>query len=137
METIEIEWVQYNNFFDLWRNHKEDSQLLYVIGDQHHCYVGSIGGNHVVKGLGVRYQWQYVDRAKSIFGQDESAGQVAYAGLFRKPKEINSKLILAAEAFIQNHCTNVLMSKDCLFQCKKLAEEVKVINRGRLPQFLN
>ena len=41
--TIELEWTKYSNFFELWRAHRHSTKLIYVIGDQHHCYVGCIG----------------------------------------------------------------------------------------------
>ena len=136
METVEIEWIQYNHFFDLWRAHRHDTQLLYVIGDQHHCYIGSIGARDGVQGLSTRYQWQYVQRARSIFGTEESAGQVVYAGLFKKPEQINGRLIFAAEAFTQNRCITVLGPQAVLFDAEDLVEGVEVINRGSLPTFL-
>lgn len=134
---IEIKWIKYDNFFDLWRRHKDGCKLLYVIGDQHHCYIGSIGGSRGKKGLGNRYQWQYLDRARSIFGQEESAGQVAYVGLFQKPAEISGHLIRAAEAFTQNCCRMKLQPQACLFKCKKFVNNVDVSNVGDTPPFLN
>ncbi|MGB7931678.1 MAG: hypothetical protein WCH04_05550 [Gammaproteobacteria bacterium] len=136
MEIVEIEWIRYNHFFDLWRAHRRNAQLLYVIGDQHHCYIGSIGSRDGVQGLGTRYQWQYVHRARSIFGAQESAGQVAYAGQFKKPEQINGRLILAAEAFTQNCCITVLGPQAVLFDAEKIVKGVEIVNRGSLPPFL-
>lgn len=136
METIEIDWIKYDNFFDLWRAHKDHTQLLYVIGDKHYCYIGSIGGHGGAQGLGTRYQWQYVHRARSIFAAEESAGQVAYSGLFKKPGQINSQLILAAEALTQNRCIEVLGPKAVMFGQNKIPEGVTVSNIGNMPQFL-
>lgn len=136
MDTVEIEWKKYNHFFDLWRAHKQDTKLLYVIGEQHHCYIGSIGSRDGAQGLGTRYQWQYVHRARSIFGVEESAAQVAYAGLFKNPEQINGPLILAAEAFTQNRCITALGPQAVLFEPEDLTEGVEVTNRGELPVFL-
>jgi hypothetical protein len=36
--TIELDWTKYPNFFELWRAERHATKLLYVIGDEHHCY---------------------------------------------------------------------------------------------------
>lgn len=136
MEIVEINWIKYKNFFDLWRMHKRDTQLLYVIGDQHHCYVGSIGVRGGLQGLGTRYQWQYVHRARSIFGLEESVGQVAYAGLFVSPSRINSRLILASESFVQHRCIIVLGPQVALFETEEMVSGVQIISLGHPPAFL-
>ena len=136
MGTVAIDWKKYNNFFELWRAHKKDNKLLYVIGEQRHCYIGSIGSRNGVRGLGTRYQWQYVHRARSIFGADESAAQVAYAGSFKNPDQITGQLIRAAEASVQRHCITTLGLENVLFAPEKLIEGVDVTNHGELPFFI-
>lgn len=136
MPTVEIEWKKYNNFFDLWRAHRQDTKLLYVIGEQHHCYIGSIGSRDGSQGLGTRYQWQYVNRARSIYGAEESAGQVSFAGIFKNPEQVNGQLILAAEAFTQNGCVTKLGPQAVLFDPEDLIEGVEVIHSGEVPAFL-
>ena len=136
MELVEIEWINYNHFFDLWRAHRRDTQLLYAIGDQHHCYIGSIGSRDGLQGLGTRYQWQYVHRARSIFGAEESDGQVAYVGLFKNPEQIDGRLILAAEAFTQKRCITMLGPQAVLFDAEDLIEGVEVTNSGSMPRYL-
>jgi hypothetical protein len=136
METVTINWIKYDNFFQLWDKHKDDPKLIYVIGDAHHCYVGSIGGSRGKKGLRNRYQRQYLERAKSIFGKDESEGQVAYAGLFANDAAIESPLIRAAEAKIQKCCIDKLGSGYCMFKYKNSVKDVEVTNSGSLPLFL-
>ncbi len=136
MSTVEIEWKKHNNFFELWRAHRQDTKLLYVIGEQHHCYVGSIGSRDGAQGLGTRYQWQYVNRARSIYGAEESAGQVSYAGTFKNPEQVNGQLILAAEALTQNACVTKLGPQAVLFDPEDLIEGVEVIHSGEVPAFL-
>ena len=136
MNTICISWTRYPNFFELWHNHRRDTKLLYVIGESHHCYIGSIGSRDGVQGLGTRYQWQYVNRAKSIFGLDEERGQTAFAGVFESPNEVTGALILASEAYIQNCCVTAIGENEILFEPEDLVENVKVENSGELPSFI-
>jgi hypothetical protein len=133
---IELDWTKYANFFDLWRNHRRSRKLLYVIGDRHDCYVGSIGSFGGLQGLGTRYQWQYVSRARAIFGLGESHGQVAYAGVFRNPDAMSEQLILATEADAQSRCILVLGTEAVLFEPEDIMDGITVHHFGDYPPFL-
>jgi hypothetical protein len=134
--TIELDWTKFPNFFELWRVERRATKLLYVIGDEHHCYVGAIGCNGGEGGLGTRYQWQYVNRARAIFGCDEPDGQVAYAAAFRNPESISPELILAAEADVQAACIVTLGTHAVLFDPEDTLEGILVRHLGAPPPFL-
>jgi len=136
-EKLTIEWVQFDNFFSLWRSHRNSTRLLYVIGDDHHCYIGSIGSRDGKLGLGMRYQWQYVSRARAIFGLDESSGQVAFAGVLRKNNgEVVGLDILAAEAGIQSDFMSVHGPDRALFDPEDLVPGYAFLHSGSPPKFL-
>jgi hypothetical protein len=134
--TINVDWTKHDNFFELWRAHRRSTKLLYVIGEHHHCYVGCIGGKSGQGGLAQRYQWQYVNRARSIFGRDEADGQVAYSGEFRNPESITPELILAAEADVQSGCVLALGPDAVLFDPEDTVDGLTVRHLGTPPIFL-
>jgi hypothetical protein len=134
--TTEVQWTKYPNFFELWRAHRKSTKLLYVIGEQHHCYIGCIGGKGGQVGLAQRYQWQYVNRARAIFGRDETDGQGAYAGTFRNPDSITPERILAAEAEVQSRCVLALGPDAILFDPEDAIEGFTVRHAGSSPPFL-
>jgi len=133
---IKIDWKRFDTFFDLWRAHRDDTQLLYVIGEEHHCYIGSIGSRAGKQGLGNRYQWQYVRGAQAIFGLDEPSGQVAYSGSLSSLSPILATHILAMEALVQNVFVLSHGRENALFQPEHLIEGYNAIHKGDLPKFL-
>jgi hypothetical protein len=137
LHEISVEWKRFDNFFALWKLHRGCTQLVYVIGEAHHCYVGSIGSRDGKKGLGTRYQWQYVNRARAIFGLEENQGQVAYAGTLKKPSgSFLGMDILAVEADVQNAFVLAYGPENALFDPEDLAEGYAFTHSGELPGFL-
>ena len=136
-ETLPVIWTRYKSFFDLWRAHKFTPQLIYVIGEEHHCYVGSIGCDGGSGAMAKRYQWQYVRLAMSIFGRGEEAGQVAYAGLFDSPDLVHSLQIYKAEAFVQRALVAKIGRDKVLFRPIQIpVTSPVVVCTGDVPAFL-
>jgi hypothetical protein len=131
-----LTWQKYSNFFDLWREHKYDTRLIYVIGESKYCYVGSIGSRGGKQGLSTRYQWQYVERSRAIFGIEEEKGQSAFVGLFVNPKEPSGDHIRAVEARIQNCFILRHSEKSALFHPLRDSEDLLVEHLGSMPSFL-
>jgi len=113
---ITITWKKYKSFFDLCEKHAKDKQLIYVIGEKHHCYIGSIGSRDGKHGLKTRYQPQYLQRARAIFGLDENSAQVAYCGLLSSEEPINGTAILAIEAIVQKKFIDSFKRERALFK---------------------
>ena len=135
---ITVEWKRFDNFFSLWNSHRDDTQLIYVIGESHHCYIGSIGSRDGKKGLGTRYQWQYVRRARAIFGLEEASGQVAYSGTVKKIGGLVQGIdILATEAEVQNAFVLACGPANALFDPEDLLDGYLVAHHGELPLFLS
>lgn len=132
---ITLEWHRYDNFFCLWRAHGTDRPLIYVIGDEHHCYVGSIGSREGRRGLAMRYQWQYVHRARAIFGLEEAAGQPAYVALFGA-QEVTARDIVGAEAYVQHSFIARFGIDHALFEPEDIEEDLTFANVGHPPRFL-
>ena len=117
---ITITWKKYKSFFDLCAKHLDDKQLIYVIGEEHHCYIGSIGSRGGQDGLRTRYQRQYLQRACAIFGLDENSAQVAYCGkLYKGDDSINKTDILAMEAIVQHKFIQRYGIRNTLFKPEK------------------
>ena len=136
MTNISIQWTKYSNFFDLWRAHKADTQLVYVIGDNSSCYIGCIGINDGKGGLGKRYQWQYVQKSLAIFNRKEADGQVSYAATFKSPSSINGTLIGAAESLIQDAFIQKHGIQNALFKPVNVKSGYKIMHAGTKPSFL-
>lgn len=136
MKNITIKWKRYPNFFDLWRAHKEDTKLIYIIGESHHCYIGSIGAKGGVGGIGNRYQWQYLNVSRAIFGRDESEGQFSHAGKFISPNDISKKLISTTEKFIQKQLIEVYGHEKVLFEPPNSVEDIMICHKEDVPEFL-
>jgi hypothetical protein len=77
-----VNWERFENFFALYEKLKSVQKLIYVIGETHHVYIGSVGCKGGERGLAVRYDKQYVDRTKAIVGSDAPQNQPAFAGTF-------------------------------------------------------
>lgn len=134
---VTLAWRRYETFFDLWRARREDTQLIYVIGPDHHCYIGSIGSRGGKQGLGTRYQWQYVQRARAIFGLDENAGRPAFAAAFSVDTAPTGDDILAAEAYVQNQFIVNVGPDHALFEPEDIVEGFVFVNSGDVPPFIH
>lgn len=133
--SIPIRWVKYNNFFELWESHRRDTKLIYVIGDFDYTYIGSIGGNGGQRGLGTRYQGQYLKRAKSIFKLDIPDNQPSYAGCF--DIDLEAPTIKDVEIKIQNDYIKVDNRENYLFKRSRREPQIELSHTGDLPPFLN
>lgn len=136
MIDIKINWVEFDNFFSLWEHHKKSTQLIYVIGESHHCYIGCVGINGGKGGLGQRYQRQYVYRSLAIFATEESKGQKSFAGSFVIPDNITKYIIGAAEALVQESFVNMFSVGDALFSPETVPSGYKIEHEGKIPIFL-
>lgn len=132
-----ITWVQYNDFHSLWESHRHTPQLIYVVGESHHIYIGQIGGNkNETKGFPMRYQRQYLKFAKAMFGLDFSQGQRAYAGLISYSEPVGCPMVLAAEAQVQKQCVEQVGLANVLFTPKVLVPGYSFDHDGNAPAFL-
>jgi len=137
MQEVVLQWTRYPNFFDLYAKHKNDPKLMYIIGENHHCYIGSVGSKGGTDGLAQRYQKQYIDRARAIFGADKPQNQPAYAGHFLSPSDPTPELIKHAEESIQNLFLNKVGKSAALFTFRGAAGQVSIKSQGQdLPPFL-
>lgn len=84
----------------------------------------------------MRYQWQYLQRAKAIFGLDEADGQTAFSATM-SGSSIEPQDILAAEAFVQHSLIQRVGTERALFEPEELVEEITFTNSGEIPEFLN
>jgi hypothetical protein len=75
-----------------------------------------------------------VQRAKAIFGLDESSGRESYVGIF--DETVNATDVLAAEAFVQNRFITVVGPQHALFEPEDIAEGYAFVNSGNVPSFL-
>ena len=128
-----LRWYKYASFFELWQTHEWDLHLIYIIGERHHCYVGSIGSKDG-GGLHTRYQKQYIDRAKAIFGASEPKRQPAFAA--RIPKGIPCQKIKDIEATVQHALIRVHGNDAALFRPIKKFTPVPLHHKGNPPAFL-
>lgn len=127
-----IIWKKYSNFFELWENHKNETSMFYVIGEKHHIYIGAIGINEGQQGLRNRYQKQYLDRSKAIFGKDEKCGQIAYAGVFRGRRNRMRNI----EINLQQCCIEKYGADKVLFKEPKKEVNITIKHIGTIPDFL-
>ena len=137
MDEIVIKWLCYPDFFKLYAAHNSDQKLIYVIGRTHHCYIGSVGSKGGTGGLARRYEKQYLDLARTIFGRDLPENQPAYTGLFVTPADPPPKLIEAVEKIIQKIFLDKLGESAALFALRGTVEPLDVKNRGQVPSFLS
>lgn len=130
---MRLTWKKYSTFFALWRKHGTGC-MIYVIGETHHCYIGSIGSRGGKGGLKMRYQQQYLHRAQAMFGCDEPAGQKAYCALFNGTSD--PAVILQAEALVQREFIRVHGLEKALFRPLAVKCDLTLENRGSPPSFL-
>jgi hypothetical protein len=135
MRNFTVTWTRFSNFFDAWRDHEWTRKLLYVIGERHHCYIGSIGSRGGRGGFHTRYQWQYVNRACAIFGLNEMKGQVCFVGLPRS-KRITGSDLHAIEANIQHRFIDEFGKKAALFEPISSVPPLVLRHLGKVPSFL-
>ena len=130
---MRLTWKEYSTFFDLWSKHGTGC-MIYVIGETHHCYIGSIGSRGGKGGLKMRYQQQYLLRAQAMFGFDESAGQKAFCALFDEISD--PAVILQVEALVQRQFIQAHGRGKALFRPLPVKCELALENRGSPPSFL-
>jgi len=106
-----------------------------VIGETQHCYIGSVGGRGGEGGLRVRYEKQYVNRAKAIFGMDRPQGQPAFAAIFNDD-EVAVDQIEPLERQIQQLFLNDVGPDAALFTPPGQAPHFDLIHEGNMPAFL-
>ena len=84
----------------------------------------------------MRYQWQYLQRSKAIFGLEEGAGQPAFAaaleGTLVEPRDI-----LSAEAYVQHAFIQRRGTENALFEPEDLPDGVIFTSTGENPPFLD
>jgi hypothetical protein len=137
MQEVILQWTRYSSFFDLYAKHKNEPKLIYIIGESHHCYIGSVGSKGGTDGLAQRYQKQYIDRARAIFGADKPQNQPAYVGHFLSPDDPAPELIESVEKTIQNLFLNKFGKSAALFTPRGAAGQVSIKSEGQdLPPFL-
>mgnify|MGYP001075224487 CR=1 FL=1 len=134
---VVVNWLKYPNFFDLYEKEKAKPKIVYVIGESHHCYVGSVGSKGGRGGLAIRYEWQYVERSCAIFGQSKPQNQPAFAGSFIDDTKVDECQIEAAEANVQEAFLKRHGKEAAIFHQKpKSYPDIKVTHQGDAPAFL-
>jgi hypothetical protein len=131
-----LNWHRYDNFFDLYDCHSADPVLIYVIGESHHCYIGSVGSKGGTGGLAVRYESQYINRARAIFGRDFPENQPAFAAVFKEPPNPNENDIENAERIVQRVFLERVGQLHALFKLRADIPEFKIAHEGDKPSFL-
>lgn len=132
---MNLEWRRFADFFQLYDVLSEEPRLFYIIGETHHCYIGSVGGREGQGGLAVRYQQQYVDRAKAIFGNDNPDDQPAFASIVTDP-QITIPDIEPIERQIQEVFLTAHGPEDALFTPRGPVPRYELIHTGDRPAFL-
>ena len=135
-DLVVINWRRYPDFFALWSAHGTEPKLVYAIGESHDCYIGSVGSRGGRGGLRARYEKQYLDRARAIFGQRVPRDQPAFAGLFADSDHIDQRHIISAEADVQNAFITRHGKNAALFEPELHVDGVEVKHQGEVPAFL-
>ncbi|OFW28251.1 MAG: hypothetical protein A3J28_09805 [Acidobacteria bacterium RIFCSPLOWO2_12_FULL_60_22] len=135
-EVVVIEWKRYRDFFNLWTSRGSEPQLIHVIGECHHCYVGSVGSKGGSGGLRVRYEKQYLDRARAIFGRQAPDDQPAFAGIFQSGTYLDGRHIRAAEAQVQQAFVARFGATAALFKPEQVSDDIEFRHVGEVPDFL-
>jgi len=131
-----VNWERFENFFTLYEKLKSVQKLIYVIGETHHVYVGSVGCKGGEGGLAVRYQPQYVERSKAIFGSDSPQEQPAFAGTFTDSNGVTCENVEDVEKLIQWAFLERGDRKQALFKRPNRRPNIKVEYCGDVPSFL-
>ncbi len=137
MQEVTIQWTRYPDFFDLYAKHKDEPKLIYIIGEHHHCYIGSVGSRGGTEGLAQRYQKPYIERARAIFGADKPQNQPAYVGHFLDPSDPAPDLVERVERTIQDLFIRRVGRSAALFTIRGTTTRITIRNIGQdLPSFL-
>ena len=132
---MNLQWQRFNNFFELYEQLKDEPRMFYVIGEVHHCYIGSVGGRGGENGLAQRYQKQYVDRAMAIFGSSTPVNQPAFASIVSDPR-ITVEDIEPIERQLQNVFIESVGRDNALFTPRGQASDFHLVHSGEIPGFL-
>lgn len=130
---IHLLWKRFENFLELYAELLDEPQLIYVIGETHHCYIGTVGGRGGENGLRQRYQQQYIDRAKAIYGMDAPQGQPAFAA---RLNEVATNQIEPLERLVQQNFIDNVGIEHALFTPRGEAPVIQVVHEGEMPEFL-
>lgn len=133
--SMNLIWRKFDNFFQLYEKLLNEPRLFYVIGESRHCYIGSVGGRRGEGGLAVRYQQQYVDRAKAIFGSESPINQPAFASIVTD-QQITVDDIEPIERQIQEVFLQSYGRENALFTPRGKVQNYELIHEGDMPQFL-
>jgi hypothetical protein len=136
MKEIKLKWKKYENFFALYEEEKDVQMLIYVIGENRHCYIGCVGGGKGKKGLARRYDKPYIERAKSIFGSTKPRNQPAYVGHFTKGQRISPKVVINVEKIVQKTFEEIKPKAVPAFKRRGTITEMKIKNTDTRPPFL-
>ena len=135
-EVVVIEWKRYRDFFDLWTSRGSEPQLIYVIGECRYCYVGSVGSKGGSGGLRARYEKQYLNCARVIFGRQAPDDQPAFAGIFESGAHLDRWHIRAAEAQVQKAFVARFGATAALFKPGQVGDDIEFRHIGEVPVFL-
>ena len=136
MQTVKLQWEKYKNFFQLRSDNMREPRLVYVVGSNPYCYIGSIGADEGKQGIGTRYQHQYLKLGKAIFGLGEENAVECHAARFIEPKNAIPELIKAVEAHVQDAFIAKYGKSGALFEPIDSSVKVKVTHHGILPDFV-
>jgi hypothetical protein len=131
-----VNWERFESFFALYEKLQSVQKLIYVIGETHHVYIGSVGCKKGKGGLAVRYEKQYVERSKAIFGSDTPQNQPAFAGTFMDSSGITSENVGDIEKVIQWTFLQKRERNQALFKRPSGRPNIDVKYRGDVPSFL-
>ena len=134
--AMPMKWERFENFFALYEKLKKVPKLIYVIGEMHHVYIGSVGCKEGENGLASRYQKQYVERSKAIFGSDTPQNQPAFAGTFIDSNGITCENVGDVEKLIQWAFLERGDRKQALFKRPSERPNIDVKYFGDIPSFL-
>jgi len=131
-----VNWERFESFFALYEKLQSVQKLIYVIGETHHVYIGSVGCKEGEGGLAVRYQKQYVERSKAIFGSDTPLNQPAFAGTFIDLSGTTSENVGDVEKLIQWAFLRGGDRNQAMFKRPSRRPKVEVEHCGDVPSFL-
>ena len=132
---MNLEWRKFDDFLQLYNEVCNQPRLFYIIGESHHCYIGSVGGRNGEGGLAVRYQKQYVDRSKAIFGSNSPHNQPAFASVVTDPT-IKVEDIEPIERQIQEKFIVIHGKENALFKARGNLPNYSLSHTGNPPGFL-
>ncbi len=85
-----------------------------------------------------RYEKQYIDRSRSIFGADAPQNQPAYVGQFLSPGNPAPELIGQVEKTIQKAFLDKVGDAAALFALRGFIQDVPIKHQGlEIPTFLD